>query len=337
MARRQNYDEMLGGQDSFLDIVANLVGILAILVMVVTVRARDSVVQSQAVEVEPVEDLNVMAVAADVNKVNSDIIDIQKLIKRQEFETRYRSAERNKLMEVIERLELQTAEEEQRLEEDTQRQLARANERRTLEQQLASLEQSQRVVRNMAPKTKVIEHKPTPRAQTVFGEELHFRLCNNRIAMIPWDDLIAALKRDAPRFLDELREGDTVQESLGPIDGFRMHYELGTTTAVERSRNGSPHMRSYVGLRRFELHPVDPNVGEETESAVIVGSAFLRQVQGHRPETTTITIWVYPESFKKFRLIQSKLFELGFSCAGRPLPEGTAISGSPHGTRSRAQ
>jgi len=337
MARRQNYDDMLGGQDSFLDIVANLVGILAILVMVVTVRARDSFMESQSVEAQPAEDLNVMAVAADVNKVNSDIIDIQKLIKRQEFETQYRSAERNKLMEVIENLELQTTEQEQLLEEDAQRKLARANERRTLEQQLVSLEQSQRVVKNMAPKTKVIEHKPTPRAQTVFGEEIHFRLYNNKIAMIPWDDLIAALKRDAPRFLQELREGDTVQETLGPIDGFRMHYELGTTTAVERSRHGTPHMRSYVGLRRFELHPVDPNMGEETESAVIAGSAFLRQVQGHRPETTTITIWVYPESFEKFRLIQSKLFELGYSCAGRPLPTGIAISGSPQGTRSRAQ
>ena len=49
MARRKNYDDMLGGQDSFLDIVANLVGILAILVMVVTVRARDSFVESQSV------------------------------------------------------------------------------------------------------------------------------------------------------------------------------------------------------------------------------------------------------------------------------------------------
>lgn len=339
MARRQNYEDMLGGQDSFLDIVANLVGILAILVMVVTVRARDSVVESQIAEAKAteLEEPDVMSAAAEVNQVNSDIIEIQTLIDRQQFETKYREDERNNILGMIEMLELRMAESEQELEASAQRRIELASQRRELEQQLTSIQQSQRVVRNMAPKTKVIEHRPTPRAQTVFGEEIHFRLYNNRIIMLPWDEMIEALKRDAGRFLETLRDGEVVRETVGPINGFRMHYELGATTKIVSSRGGSSHMRKSVGLRRFELHPVEPNVGEDVDSAVVAGSTFLQQIQKYRPETTTITVWVYPESFDQFRAIQSKLYELGYSCAGRPLPDGVAISGSPHGTRSRAQ
>ena len=49
--RRPRRDESDRGLDSFLDIVANLVGILVILVMVIGVRGQDALVDSSAEQI----------------------------------------------------------------------------------------------------------------------------------------------------------------------------------------------------------------------------------------------------------------------------------------------
>ena len=49
MRYRRAKEEAASGHDSFLDIVANIVGILIILVMVVGVRARNAPVQASPV------------------------------------------------------------------------------------------------------------------------------------------------------------------------------------------------------------------------------------------------------------------------------------------------
>ena len=74
------------GQDSFLDIVANLVGILIILVMVIGARATDAMVEAapdRTVEAEPKVDLAAAQSAADA--VESDIYQIDAKIKRQQM------------------------------------------------------------------------------------------------------------------------------------------------------------------------------------------------------------------------------------------------------------
>lgn len=52
---------------------------------------------------------------------------------------------------------------------------------------------------------------------------------------------------------------------------------------------------------------------------------------------TNITLWVYPDSFREFRALQKAIHEEGFTVAGRPLPFDVLISGSPNGSRSSAQ
>ena len=52
---------------------------------------------------------------------------------------------------------------------------------------------------------------------------------------------------------------------------------------------------------------------------------------------TTLTFWVYPDSYTLYRKLQSFAHEQGFPVAGRPLPTGVAISGSPNGTKSASQ
>ena len=55
------------------------------------------------------------------------------------------------------------------------------------------------------------------------------------------------------------------------------------------------------------------------------------------PARTTITLWVYPDSFTLYRRLRNELVEQGFSVAARPLADGMTIRRSPLGTQSAAQ
>jgi hypothetical protein len=55
------------------------------------------------------------------------------------------------------------------------------------------------------------------------------------------------------------------------------------------------------------------------------------------PNRTTVTVWVYPDSFNEFRQLKADLFQRGYATAGRPMPEGHPIGGSPDGSRSAAE
>jgi hypothetical protein len=94
---------------------------------------------------------------------------------------------------------------------------------------------------------------------------------------------------------------------------------------------------SYVRLNEFKLLPVSPQMGETAEEAFAPASQFRSELAGVDPRETAITMWVYPDSFALFRELKRELFKVGFQVAGRPLPEGELIGGSPQGSRSVAQ
>jgi hypothetical protein len=51
----------------------------------------------------------------------------------------------------------------------------------------------------------------------------------------------------------------------------------------------------------------------------------------------TVTFWTYPDSFAAYRKLRELLYERGYTVAGRPLPMGQPISGSPYGSKTAAQ
>jgi hypothetical protein len=91
-----------------------------------------------------------------------------------------------------------------------------------------------------------------------------------------------------------------------------------------------------VGVSSWVLVP-DAEVPSETaDQALRRGSRFAIALQA-APEKASLTFWVYPDSFGLFRTLQEASHAEGFVVAGRPLPEGASIEGSPHGTRSAGQ
>ncbi len=93
------------GQDSFLDIVANLVGILIILVMVVAVRAREAIVVSRTSKDQPVEKTDLVTPQRAVEAVTADIHRIDRLMERQDFEIAFRRKERDKVLAALTAME----------------------------------------------------------------------------------------------------------------------------------------------------------------------------------------------------------------------------------------
>jgi hypothetical protein len=107
-----------------------------------------------------------------------------------------------------------------------------------------------------------------------------------------------------------------------------------------RKRGLEEHLaagRIEIQLKRWTLIPLSSDLGERIDAALRRGSRFQSVLSGYPPDATTVTIWVYPDSFSEFREIKKHLFQLGFATAGRPLPAGFPISGSPEGSKSAAE
>jgi hypothetical protein len=95
--------------------------------------------------------------------------------------------------------------------------------------------------------------------------------------------------------------------------------------------------QSRVELERVYFVQAEQQLGESLERALQPNSLFRSRLAAYDPQRTTVTVWVYPESFESFRQLKQELFKLGFLTEGRPLPEGFPIGGSPDGSRSTAE
>ncbi|MCA9165046.1 MAG: hypothetical protein R3C99_12450 [Pirellulaceae bacterium] len=351
MARQVRHAEA-PGQDSFLDIVANLVGILIILIMVIGMQAKTAMVsakpqpganQTDAAQPdgpdEPAEDASSIDVAGPksaADAIQADINGIEAKLKEQEFEVEYRRRERNNIHLVMATVEQRLAELRAGLNDSQRDQLDLQTAIAAAEQQLRTLADAKRALETTAATPKVIEHLPTPMAKTVFGKEYHFRLANGRLTYVPMDELVERLKSEAPDKLWKLKDSAQLTETIGPLDGFWLKYTLVRSDYAQPTRTGTA-VQTRVELDHFTLVPVSDDLGEPFAVAMQPGSRFRGMLDGLDPKRATVTIWVYPDSFNEFRELKRTLFDRGFLTAGRPMPADMPIGGSPDGSRSAAQ
>jgi hypothetical protein len=326
------------GQDSFLDVTTNLVGILIILVMVIGTRAKQAMVEQdpgQPAGTSPAQ-VDVAAARAAAQAVEQDIHEIDAKIKRHQFESAYRGAERDRFLKLVTVAKRDLEERRQQLDGVQRAHLELQRDLREARRGFEDLKASRQSLENGKPAPGVIEHLPTPLAKTVFGKEVHFRLSAGRLAYVPWDELVTQLKAEAPQKVWKLRDASQLTEVIGPVRGFRMTYTLRQTAQVAQLGSAVSSQRQ-IGLQRFVLVPVIEDLGEPVARALQPNSEFRSVLSGYDPNRTTVTVWVYPDSFQQFRTLKAELFRLGYLAAGRPMPPGLPISGSPQGTRSAAE
>lgn len=331
------------GQDSFLDVVANLVGIMIILIIVVGAATKKAMVAAGPVAAIPASDAQTNSSEDDLQSLRETAVSIRRSIdemqanlQRELFEVAYRQSERQKLLERLSMAKHVIAERRGKLDEDEQAEFDAASKLNTYQAELDSLQREKAAVAAAMPSAGIIEHLPTPMAKTVFGKEVHFRLSGGRIVFVPWDALLDKLKSDAPQKAPRLRDNPTITETVGPIQGFWLKYTLKLTRNVVNARGGTA-TEQRVELDHCLMLPVSEDIGEPIAEALRPSSDFFSILKSLNPERTTITVWVYPDSFNEYRELKKALFPLGYLTAARPMPADQPMGGSPDGIRSSAQ
>jgi hypothetical protein len=339
MSRRNRAAHAAPGQDSFLDVVANLVGVLIILVMVVGTQARHAlsamVPLTSAVDAAP-ELPNVDAARQDVASAQREIAELHEKAAREDFEIAYRRDERDQLQLLITAANAEIEAAKKRLSVDDRESLELTTQLEASFRELAELEQTLAGVVSDDKPVEVVKHFPTPMAKTVFGKEIHFRLQGGNLTYVPFDEFVTRLKDDAPKQMWKLKNSERITESVGPLQGFLMKYTL-KREVVSIPVSGGVARGEKAVLEHFVLVPMSNQLGEPVEKALQPGSDFTALLRQQSPKQCTVTLWVYPDSFQHFRQVRDTLLKQGFITAGRPMPEGHPIGGSPEGSRSAAQ
>ncbi|MBB73994.1 MAG: hypothetical protein CMJ75_05710 [Planctomycetaceae bacterium] len=328
------------GQDAFLDIVANLVGILIILVMIVGARAKDAMNERPATTpptaTTAAEDDGIQILEDTAAGLETDIHKTQSKINLQEQEIAYRRIERDQLLTLLTATEKELSRARDNLDIAQQ-------ERLQVQQQLSTaaseLDQLRQTTEAVAVETKApieLKHLPTPMAKTVFGKEIHLRLKAGRLAHVAINDLVTRMKADGKQQLWKLKNSSRVTEVIGPVEGFRMRYTLQRSERTINTDLG-PVVQQFAELAYFELIPTADQLGEPLENALRGDSHFSALLAAESTPQTTVTVWVYRDSFEDFRRLKEHLFARGLLTAARPLPDGELISGGPNGSRSSAQ
>lgn len=333
--------ELTAGYDSFLDIVTNIVGILIILVMVVGVRASKlpppnssprEIPESYARELEEFRRQKNI-----VESLRTDVLRIHETIRQVELDRAAREFERRNLAGLVAQLGKAVQERAAQVSD-------RDRERMELQTQLIeSRSRADQLRRELEASASIqtdtvvtLVNYPTPLSVPADGEELHFQIRNGRVAYIPLDRLLKELVVDARQKIYRLLEVPEVSGTVGPLGGYRLQYVLARRNVQMEDRGGESVQGAMVQLKRWVLQPV-ADIGDPAENVLQETSEFRRRLAGYRPEKTIVTIWCYPDGFADFRRLRDYLHQQGFSVAGRPLPNGYPITGSPSGSKSAAQ
>lgn len=379
--------EIAFGSDSFLDVIANLVGILIILTVIAGLRVSRSPViatpaptdatpapavaqwpavvvttEQQSIPVAPFDPESLIPPRADEPKTEpvaapraprSAPAPSPDLLKRiadlkaelaalktgadgQAVELRDVAAQeqalRGRLGENLDAL----ATDEQDVEKGEQ--LLRGLHGRVTESQiiLRNLEDELEQARQQAEPVKALRHRMTPLAREVHGKEYHFLLTGGRVAHIPIDELVERIRVQVLRQRDWLMKFPKHQGMVGPIEGFSMNYVVERTelTFAERMRSEPGVMK--IAVSRWTLRPEPDLMSESMEDALQPTSSFI-SVLRRADLDSTLTFWVYPDSFPLYRQLAEVCHREGFTVAARPMPFGVEIAGSPNGTRSSGQ
>ena len=339
------------GQDSFLDVVANIVGVLIILVMVVGLQASygSSVPESKTSVVT--EEVLIQPSNPDTSLARDEL----KLLSRKVENVRKRLQEETvKLVSVrqeskaFDQQRITLAKHQQIIEEDlSRRRKALDTERQReydVQQQLFELQldlekmTQEQLTLLSENETRDVECVPTPLARTIDGPALHLRLRHGLVSIVPFQKLEEEVQLQLENIRRRLQGRDGVQETFGPIDGYRLKFLVAKqqgTGAITGRIVGNIERTSVEFLMKYI--PVSERMGQNIEQALIPGSTLHTKLEKNRRQRYPVVVWLYNDSFDEFRILKRELWEMGFAVAIRPLEPGMHIMASSRGSKASAQ
>ena len=333
------------GHDSFLDIVANLVGILIILVVILGAQSHsviqqveqeakeDQTPRTQMASQQQIDRLSQQAMRASSAQSDSDRF--EQKIKEMDQIIAARDRQRDRLLDLLSEAQLAWEDLKQTVDEKKAKMAAYQSEQNKLESEIAKLAGEKERLSNQEEPVVAVEHLPTPMAKTVFGDEVHFRLKGNRLSVVPIEQLLSEIRRDFKHAASGGRQGQ-LESAVGPMRGYVARYVMDKRNEISSS-GGRVGTATRIQLVRMTVEPLDEPYGDPIADVLQNGQVIDVELAGRRPGNTTITVWVYPDSFAAFRQLKENLYGKGYPTAARPLPMNRPISGGPQGSRSRAQ
>ncbi len=377
MARsRRNADTLEAGSDSFLDIVANIVGILIILIVIAGVRMsqtpmiRELLVESTPAPVEmippplpaapvarrtapsqPKVPPSIEVVSAPIlgssvalnpqtttSPPMADLSTLDPLREQNQSRTQLNASRAAELAQLnTERERLNSlASAKMAVSSDAEEQLKELDRR---EQQLSN--QRAAIVQQLT----LLESKPTTK-RTI---EHHVVPVSRVSTGDEWhfelrDGKVAFIPLS--ELIDQVRS--KVQQRLGWIAKYGAYESvIGPIAGFSMRFIADREAQSLVDeittsgqvrivLQQWELVPVGDATRETLKEATRENSLFQMEMQ-RISRADTITFWVYPDSFELYQELSRQAQARGYHVAARPLPQGKLITGSPQGSKSLSQ
>jgi hypothetical protein len=356
--RRRPTREIEFSFDSFLDVVANVCGIIIRLILVTWAGSR--AYHTANAERGLSEPVAITASARPATPALREIADpLDDDLRRHRAEL---AEEQERLLQKLKQFEWLRASNENAEKEilglaaagheavAVQTNLAKAAAAKTSEVQAAQLSladlqrRSKKVADELAelekqpPPTKVLHYR-TPLSHPVHTDELHFECQRGRISYLDVDGFVVEIKRGLDDKAAQLKNQWRVESTTGAIGAFCLHYVVERMPGTLDGVGGMPNPEGLFryGVTGWVAEPIAADRGETLKAALAPGSEFRRQIEAVDPEHAVVTLWVYPDSFGLYRALRDYMHERGIEVAGRPLPIGASIASSRDGTASRGQ
>ncbi len=356
--RRPRSREIAFSFDSFLDLVANVVGVILRLILVAWMGARTYTgvfsppAQSES-ELPPPPSLvaepklTTDAEKAAVEQAQKQLADaraalLEHLRQQEDVRARRKAIDRQTSAINARKNELlQSAGQIEDRKRDIEREQARVGlslaeihqRSETLQKELQTLAKQ--------PAVKQVLRYQTPLARTVQSEEMHFEIKDGRVSFLDVEALMREITQGLQAKGDQLRTSFQLTEETGPVGAFKLRYVIARERGLIDSVTGSagPADRDHFrfGIDGWEAVPVKSIRGETAEQALSANSEFRRLIDHLDATQTAVTFWVYPDSFSLYRQVRDYCVRRDLLVAGRPLVEGVPIASSRQGTASRGQ
>jgi hypothetical protein len=320
-------DDIPGG-DSFLDIVANIVGILVLLVVVVGLRAGRDIILPEAVVAEDIEGTESLQtklgeIVRQAYAEQSEITELAGKVVSTVGEVERREAMRESavLYNTTLRAELDGA--RKSLNSDDQRSLDSHNAIAQAQLKLDRLTREQIALSSVAPEpdAELVEVAPTPIVNGEAEELISFRLQKGRLVYVPLNELAMDLSKSIhiPTLIDPSKPVVT-RETIGPIEGFVGEAEIGWSIRSAGGRVGPLPV-----LNMLRLREVTPMRGEEPEQAFSPGGYVSSRIELLDPKFIVIQLYVYSDSFDSSAAVANRFRERGFRVAQFLKTDGSPI------------
>jgi hypothetical protein len=357
MRRRRRREQEIGFSfDSFLDVVANVVGVIIRLILVVWVGARSYTALQQAPAPEPPPPAETATVRpeeppdpledelarqrAELARAQAHLLDELRRFQQTREGQEPLARELTGLSARQQALQQERTDLLHRAETDGKTGGEAALSAEEVRQRCGRLAQEIRELEKLPPVKQVL-HYQTPVSRPVQAEELMFECRGGRVTFIELASLLGDVKRGLEDKGKQLRTQWSVAEVVGPVGAFRLRYTVERQRGMLDRGSDAPGPSTEEGFRYglsgWQLEPVEDPRGEPEAVAMAPGSAFRQVADRIDPQLMTVTFWVYSDSFPLYRRLRDYLYERDVVVAGRPLPDGAPIASSRHGTASRGQ